>query len=231
MSDDILIEVRSVQKRALVMELETVAVPTRRLVFETLRSLLSEEGIPFDETGMLRHGLHSVPARIAAELAAAYGLKPAVQKSLGDRVAKALMDHFASPAAVLRLGLDRVLSTARGHGAAIGLISWQPEPAAAALVSRVGLDQSQPLLLCFPQPDHEFPGADNWLRLLKAMGRQPQDAVALCDSRAGCRSALTAGLRVVAVPDEFTLHQDFGGADALVHHAEDVTAEMLFGRL
>lgn len=230
MSDYITLELRSTN-RAMVMELESVAVPTRRVVFEAVRDALSDQGIRFDEAAMIRHGLHAVPDHMVADLAAAHGLKPAVARDLSQRLNKAVLRHFTSPGVAMMLGLNRLLDAARSLGAVIGLVSWQEEPAAQALIERAGLSRWNPLLACFPNPDHEFPGTDTWLRLLKTLGRQPQDSVALCNTHAGCRSALTAGMRVVVVPDEFTLHQDFCGADAIAYHIDEAKPEMLFGEV
>ncbi len=230
MSDDILIELRT-PKRALVMELETFAMPLRRILFEAARDALSEQGITFDEPAMIRHGLHATPRKIASALAAAYMLKPAVENALAERIEAAAQRFFTSAAAVPLLGLDRVLNLGLEQNAAIGFVSWQAEPAAAALLERTGLSRWSPALFCAAAASQEFPGADIWLRLLKMMGRRPQDGVALVNSHVACRSALTAGLRIVAVPDDYTLHQDFSGADILVHHLADLDAAALFGRL
>lgn len=230
MSEDILIEVRT-PNRALVMELESFAVPLRRIVFEAARDALSEQGIMFDEAAMIRYGLHASPRQMASSLAATYGLKPAVEATLAERIEAAAARFMESAAAVPMLGLDRILNLGIENHAMIGFVSWQPGSGATALIERLGLSRWSPVLISVPSPVQEFPGADSWLRLLKSMGRRPQDSVALVNSHAACRSALTAGLRVVVVPDDFTLHQDFSGADVLAHHLADLDATALFGRL
>lgn len=229
MSDDILIEVRT-PNRALVMELETFAIPLRRVMFDAAHDALSEQGITFDEPAMIRHGVHATPRRIATALAAAYSLKPAAESALAERIETAATRFMESAAAVPLLGLDRVLNLGIENNAAIGFISWQTEAAAVALIERLGLSRWSPVLCCPTSAAQDFPGADRWLRLLKLMGRRPQDSVALVNSHVACRSALTAGLRIVVVPDDFTLYQDFSGADVLAHHLSDLDASAVFGR-
>jgi beta-phosphoglucomutase-like phosphatase (HAD superfamily) len=46
----------------------------------------------------------------------------------------------------------------------------------------------------------------------------------LVSSNTACKAALAAGLRAVAIPDDFTAHQDFGGADIIVDSASDIDA-------
>jgi beta-phosphoglucomutase-like phosphatase (HAD superfamily) len=217
--------------RALVMELEGMAVPTRRVIFENVRATLSEQGVSFDEPAMMRYGLHAVPAHMVGDIAEHYGLRAAARTSLLGKLNKALVEHFRSRAVTMALGLDRVLDLARDAGSSLGVLSWQEEDAARALVEKVGLARWNPQVFCLPSPDHEFPGADVWLKALKALGCSPRSAAALCSARAPGRAALAAGLRVVASPDEFTSHQDFGGVDALVDHVGDATVEQIFGRI
>lgn len=216
--------------RAFVMELEGVIVPTRRVIFETVRTVLSEQGVTFDEAAMMRHGLHAVPAHMVSDIADHFGLRAAARTALLGKLTKALADHFRSGAVTMALGLDRILDAARGAGAVLGVLSWQEEDAARALIEKTGLIRWDPQVFCSPQPDHEFPGADVWLKALKVLGRGPRSAAALCGARSAARSALAAGMRVVAVPDEFTSYQDFGGVDAMTDHISDVTVDQLFGR-
>jgi len=228
MSDEIILSFRTKQ-RALVMELESTAIPIRRTMFEILQRELANEGITFDEPAMMRLGLHAVPAHLVADIAVAYSLPEGARSNLLRTLQQDLSEYFRSAAVAMVPGLSQVLDQARAAGAAVGLLSWQSEPEVRALVERIGLTKWEPVVSCTPNPDREFPGVDAWLQLLLQMNRQPQDSVALCRHRAAARTALTAGLRVVVVPDDFTLFQDFSGVDALAHHFEDLTAQQLFG--
>lgn len=214
---------------ALVLELEGVAVPTRRVIFATLKSALADAGVKITEPDMMRHGLHAVPAHMMNDLTEHLGLKASVRNSVLAKVEKALAEHFRSSNVALAPGLDRVLDAARAAGATIALISWQPEDAARALIEKCGLNRWQPQVHCHVEPNHEFPGADVWLKSLKAMGCGPTLCTALVGTRSSCRSSLAAGMRSVVVPDEFTGFEDFGGADLVAEKFADLTAADIGG--
>lgn len=216
--------------RTFIMDLEGVAVPTRRVMFETLRAVLSEQGIAFDESAMIRHGVASPPKRMVAGIANHYGLKAAAQTGLLSKVTKALDAHFKSGAVSMALGLDRLLNAVRDAGGAMGILSWQSEEAARAVSERIGLVRWDPMVFAGSDGDREFPGVEIWANAIQKMGRGRLASTALCGSGFAVKSALAAGLRVVAAPDEFTSHQDYSGADALVDHIGDVTIEQVLGR-
>ena len=212
---------------ALVLELEGVAVPTRQVIFSTLKAALSAHDVKFGMPEMMRYGLHAVPAHMMNDLTEHLSLKASVRTAVLAKVDKALADFFRSREVALASGLDRVLDAARGRGAVVGLISWQPEDAARALMEKCGLTRWDPQLACHVEPNHEFPGADVWLKSLKAIGCSSAVCTALVGSRSSCRSALAAGLRCIVVPDEFTAFEDFGGADCCRDKFADVHIEDL----
>lgn len=60
------------------------------------------------------------------------------------------------------------------------------------------------------------PEPDVYLLALEKMGAKAAETLALEDSSSGVRAAHAAGLYVIAVPNEFTLHQDFAVADHIL---------------
>jgi HAD superfamily hydrolase (TIGR01509 family) len=78
---------------------------------------------------------------------------------------------------------------------------------------------------------HGKPAPDVYLEAARRLRVAPQTCTAVEDSHAGIRSATSAGMRVVAIPnaryppDEETL----GLADAVVRSLDDLTVEVLLG--
>ena len=74
---------------------------------------------------------------------------------------------------------------------------------------------------------HDRMKAGHRLKIAKAMSKSPRVCIALVSSMASCKSALSAGMRCVALPDAFTSFQDFGGADVVYEHGDEVAIEEL----
>lgn len=60
------------------------------------------------------------------------------------------------------------------------------------------------------------PAPDLYLRALELLGANGAETLALEDSNSGVRAAKTAGLFVIAVPNEYTLSQDLSTADLIL---------------
>ncbi|MEI6971057.1 MAG: hypothetical protein WCL44_06015, partial [bacterium] len=77
-----------------------------------------------------------------------------------------------------------------------------------------------------PEADN-FPTADAWLKLAKAVAVAPQGCVVITTNQESCMAALSGGMKPVAIPDAFTAFQDFGGADLLVDKFNDEAIEAI----
>lgn len=65
------------------------------------------------------------------------------------------------------------------------------------------------------------PSPEVYQLCMDKLGTVPADCVAIEDSSSGLESALNAGLKCVAFPNEFTAGQDFSGADEVVSDLSD----------
>ncbi len=61
------------------------------------------------------------------------------------------------------------------------------------------------------------PAPDIFLECAKQIGEKPENCIVLEDSSNGCIAGQRADCYVIAVPTEFTDHQDFSSADAIVN--------------
>jgi HAD superfamily hydrolase (TIGR01509 family) len=71
------------------------------------------------------------------------------------------------------------------------------------------------------------PAPDIYGWVLDRLGLPPAACLAIEDSENGLKSALTAGLRCLVTPNDYTAGQDFHGAVAVVEHLGDITLDCL----
>jgi HAD superfamily hydrolase (TIGR01509 family) len=75
------------------------------------------------------------------------------------------------------------------------------------------------------------PAPDAYLKAAETLQVSPGSSVALEDSEPGCRAAKAAGMRAVAIPNQFSERQDLSVADLMVPSAKALSLERLVGLL
>ena len=79
-----------------------------------------------------------------------------------------------------------------------------------------------------PSVDKAFPRAEHWLRMAKAVGRNPKRCLAIVSSMSTTKTALAAMMHAVVVTDEFTEYQDFCGANLVCSDLKEVKPDAFF---
>ena len=130
----------------------------------------------------------------------------------------------------LRPGIEKLINEARAQGMAISiattttpinvetLIRVNLGPDALNWFDVIGDGGKVPILK--PEPD-----VYNWV--LKQIGLEPGEALALEDSKNGVIAAVRAKVPVLTVTNDYTLGQDFTGALAVLDTYEGLTLEKL----
>jgi beta-phosphoglucomutase-like phosphatase (HAD superfamily) len=207
------------------IELDHLVGQTRRASFEVLKNILGEKGISLSPVQFSRFCLAAKPEFFMEALQEAVGAKKLSTRKLVEDVTAGIQLHLASSALSLSPGLRKLLDRTREKGGRVVALTVLPETIRNNLMSRLGLADLGVSLCAFDQVDAHWPRADSWLKLVKENNLSPIKAVAIATSAHACRSALTAGCRVVVVPDEFTVFQDFGGARMIADTLEDLKAD------
>jgi beta-phosphoglucomutase-like phosphatase (HAD superfamily) len=208
------------QPMGLAFELEPILFGSRQHLFEAVKKALSEKDIAVTRDLFSRYCLHPLLPRALPGLLAAHDkrLSPDKLTAEADRLyRKALLAESSKPdaamAALVRQALDA--------GARLGAVTFLAEDEARKLAARAGLPESLTIHVC-RETGHETPRADCWLRLAKEMGCHARQVVALVSAGSACRSAVIAGMRVIVVPDTYTEHEDFTGADLVLEESRSL---------
>jgi beta-phosphoglucomutase-like phosphatase (HAD superfamily) len=210
----------------LVFELEKLAMPGQRLLFEACQKVLKDKQVALTPVLWSRFGLATPLAQGLNHLLATLDKKSLVADKLAHTIQDIFFREIARPAVKLNAALDALLMEAAKHNIKIGALSFLPDEQAQALLVHLGLQER--VRLCVMQKDAVIvPTPDCWLKTCKAIGVPACRCVAVVESAVACNATLEAGLRCVVVPDEFTAYQDFGGADLVVENLKDLHAKDL----
>ncbi len=206
---------------ALLVELEGAAVNARRAQYEALRSLLAEHKVDVKREHFSRFCLGVSPATYLPALIEALGGKKQIPDSLPADVKSGVTMFLSSPDATLNPAAEGLLNAAHERHMDVALLSSEKATVVQSLVGRWGGNHGRTKVFTFEPGSKTYPRADAWLKVAKGLSRTPSQCIVLAGSSYSVKTALSAGMRCVAVPDEFTAHQDYSGADAVLETAED----------
>ena len=207
---------------ALLFEMENLAAGGRGIVYDVLERVLAGKGIALTRAIFVRHCLELPTAAFLPRLLAS-GKKDSISRNklLAD-VTAGIGQSLCDANVKLDKGLGKLLRNAVAHGLRVGCLSGLPTETAGVLAERLGIPALGVRMLLHGDDHKRFPSPDDWLKLAKLTGVQPTHCVALVTSAVATRSAIAAGMRVVAAPDAFTAFEDFGGADFVRESIGDV---------
>lgn len=143
--------------------------------------------------------------------------------ALHKRKTEIYADILGSGGLSLRPGVAKLVSDARAAGIRVAVATTTNTPNVEALCQA-----------CWSQPAHRVfeviaagdevaakkPAPDVFLLALSRLGLNPEDCIAVEDSRNGVLSAHAAGLAVVVTPSAYTAQEDFSDA---AHVVTDLT--------
>lgn len=212
---------------AVLFELDGVAVATRPVIYQAAQQALGRQKSSLTPAFFARYGLAGSQLAAAQELVERLGATSVTGEELARAIADRISSFLASADAGLNSGLDKLLKAAAQRGIPAAAVTALPEDVAKAALDRLGLTDRGVRLFAFRDDEKPFPRVDAWLKVAKSLGKSARFCVAVASTQASCKSALSAGMRCVAVPDSYTSHHDFGGADVVLDSWDDISANEL----
>jgi HAD superfamily hydrolase (TIGR01509 family) len=117
-------------------------------------------------------------------------------------------------------GIDLLFHNAKERGLPIGVASNSGHGWVEEGLKRLGLRPMVDTIVTRDMVMNPKPAPDVYLKTVQTLRIEPNRAVALEDSEPGCRAAKQAGMKAVAIPNQFSERQNFNVADLIVESAE-----------
>jgi HAD superfamily hydrolase (TIGR01509 family) len=124
-------------------------------------------------------------------------------------------------------GIEPLFQTAKERGLPIGVASNSGNGWVEEGLKRLGLRTFVDAVVTRDMVMNPKPAPDVYLKTVQTLRIEPDRAVALEDSEPGCRAAKQAGMKAVAIPNQFSERQNFRVADLIVRSAEDLDLKSL----
>jgi len=191
--------------RAVVFDLDGVLVDSERLWDQARRDVVAEHGDAWpDEATAAMQGMNS--PEWAGYLHDELGVRlPTAQ--IIDLVVDDLLAHYREHLPLLPGAVDAVHRMATRWP--LGLASSSNRVVIDTVLRAAGLTAGFAATLSSEEVPRGKPAPDVYLEIARRLQQHPRDCVAVEDSTNGIRSAVAAGLRVIAVPNhEYPPHEE-----------------------
>ncbi len=208
--------------KGLVMELEYLALPGRRLMNEVLTKVLKDKGIVLTPVLYSRFVLQPALTKGLEALLAMIDKKKLSAAKLADEIMEQFQRGVRKSSVHPDPEIEALLADAAKANMRIGMVSFLPDDMAGELLAKFALKDSIALQVVAAEPFGRSL-TEGWLKLLQTMQLPAYRCVALCSDAVAHKAALIAGLRCVVVPDDSTVYQDFSGADLVVANSQELT--------
>ena len=231
MSEEQQVNETAEQKKApccLILELEGVAVHGRKNRYDVMSSILEDQATMISPPLFSRYCLAPHPKFYMEKFLKALGVTKLTEAQAIEDVLNGVALNITSGNVLARPGVQALVEASIERGVPVALMTSLPSDVAESLVEQLGWSVEGVSLYVVEDVDRHYPRADTWLRAARAVNASPRRSLALASSHAAVKAAVSAGLRCVAISDEFTAFQDFGGAEFVFDSLQDITpAEVL----
>ncbi|MEK6951508.1 MAG: HAD family phosphatase [Nanoarchaeota archaeon] len=95
------------------------------------------------------------------------------------------------------------------------------------LLHRTKLEDVFNVVVTFEDYKRRKPDPESYIITAKKLGLDPKDCVVIEDSIVGVEAAKNAGMKCIAIPNEYTKKYDFSIADLVVDSADEIDLDML----
>ena len=215
-------------RSALIFEMDNVALGARRIRYEVLAGILKEQRIELTPIQFSRYCLHPAPSMYMPAFLAAMKYTAATPEQVVERLVNETTSRLMQKTTVISDGIIKWMEAAQARGAAVACVSMLPLASAEGVAAHLGFERWGVKVFSGSPADKGFPHAENWLRMAKAIGRNPKRCLAIVSSMSTTKTALAAMMHAVVVTDEFTEYQDFCGANLVCSDLKEVKPDAFF---
>jgi beta-phosphoglucomutase-like phosphatase (HAD superfamily) len=212
--------------RALIFELELLAVSGWSFLYDALKEVLPAHGVKVTIPVFSRYFASRSPELALKQMAVDLE-KPELS---GGEVMAAVKEAYVSRvkgADGVRDGLVKLIGDLRKHDIKLGALTCMEDDVVAGILEKLGLTSDDIMVLKSEHCGRAAPTAQDWLRLAKKMQISTSLCTVATTSSSSSKAALCSGMRCFAVPDKMTEFHDFGGADYVVSSLDEEVEELV----
>jgi len=207
---------------ALIFDLDGLLADTERLHWQAYQMALSESGVQLGEADYVEHWVRS--GKGIADWLAGHGLT-LDPHALRLRKARHYLDLLGSSLRPMEGALE-ILAAFHGR-LKIALASSSYRDAVDGVLGGLEIGHFFEVIVSGLDVRQVKPAPDIFLKAARDLAVTPEECVVLEDAEKGVLAAHSAGMRCIAVPNEYTRQHDFSRATKICSSLSEVTPDLL----
>jgi HAD superfamily hydrolase (TIGR01509 family) len=195
---------------AVIFDLDGVLVDSEPLQFEAYTEILAGYGVTLTREDFIENwiGQGRLPDHLKR-----YGIEAPVEEV--RRLKNELYQRLIREKMKLRPGIEGLVRRL-SREMPVALASSAHPVSVNAVLDRFELRPYFSVVLTSADVTRNKPDPEMYLKASRQLGVAPENCLVFEDSQAGVLSAKKAGMRVIALPHDLTLHQDLSAADLVI---------------
>lgn len=195
-------------------------VDSEYIHFTIWQRLLAEYAIEFTQEEYLAHYIGVPTLQAAQHIIATHSLEMSAEK-LYEKNFSLTMRALGSEPAPLMPGVAQVIENCRTAGKRVAIASGASRSEIFTSILGHSCLNNINIISCREDVPRNKPAPDVYLLALSKLALNSTQCVAIEDSYNGVKSAVTAGLHCIAVPNQFSQSQDFSQANFIADNLLD----------
>lgn len=205
--------------KAILFDLDGTLVDSEPLHFEAHRRALAQHGIKITKEDYIQNGVSGGQRSFYEMMQIIYATPIDI-----DAVRKLKKEIYGDLIGEIKLfeGVKEVLENLK-EKYRLAIVSTTHMDYIRRTLKQVGIEEYFETFSSAKELERGKPFPDVYFDSLKKLGLAPCECIAVEDSRNGVEAAKNAGIRCIAIPNEFTRQQDFSKADVVVSNIKELS--------
>jgi beta-phosphoglucomutase-like phosphatase (HAD superfamily) len=226
MQEDVQEESNTASNGILFLELDNIGYDVRNQMFEQLQKVLKSDGVKLSRVDFCKHALYDTPQKAADSLVNAIDGISMSADDLAAALQKGLDEYYAGQSQASDI-IKAFVESASSRDVMPVVFSMLSGDAMSHLLDQCGVPQDAVEMLSLSDSGDKALRAPVWMRMIRQYEAPVRRCMVVASSSTACKSALSAGMRCIGIPDSFTAFQDFSGAQRIFDSVDEVNAEDL----
>lgn len=209
--------------KAVIFDMDGLMIDSEPLNSKAISQVIMEYGkVPIVKKSGLVHTVGLKGDKIWEELAIIHKINESIEV-LREKRRSVYLQILKTTSITIMPGIKDLLMTFKKKNMPLALASNSPRKHIEFILKRLKLFHYFPVITTADEVTRPKPFADIYLKSAEKLQIDSSSCLVLEDSESGVIAGKGAGMKVIAVPNQYTKHQDFSKADLVTFSLENIT--------